>query len=232
MPLPNPGTPPTIAALPEAPLRNQDGPTFNNKAAPFVAALDPFGDDVDAVGTWMKSAADFTEEQAGFAEDSATAAEVSRAAAYNVANFKGSWSSLTGALNKPATVLHQGAYWALLNNLADVTASQPGVTSDWAFTSGTRWRTPYTASATMVANSQNTIEATSAPADMSLPTFVTNDFIVLHNSNGSTQQVRLMNSAYTIIGRKGSVLAGTNLIIRAGDTLHLVAISSSILEVV
>lgn len=239
MPLPNPGTPPTIDALPEAPIRNTDGPTFNSKAAPFVAALDPFGDDVDAVGTWMKSAADYTAEQAGFAatsEDnaanSAAAAAGSVVAASNISNFKGAWASLTGALNKPATVLHQGAYWVLLNNLADVTTSQPGVTGDWAFTSGTRWRTPYTASATLAANSQNTIEATSAPADMALPTFATNDFVVLHNSNGSTQQVRLMNSAYTIKGRKGSALAGTNLIIRAGDTLHLVAISSSILEVV
>lgn len=232
MPLPNPGTPPTIDALPEAPLRNQDGPTFNNKAAAFVSALDPFGDDVDAVGTWMKSAADFTEEQAGFAEDSATAAEVSRAAAYNVANFKGTWSSLSGALNKPATVLHQGAYWALLNNLADVTASQPGATSDWEFTSGTRWRTPYTASATLAANSQNTIIATSAPADMAMPTLATNDFVVLSNSPASTQTVRLMNSAYTIRGDAGSISSGTNIILAAGEVIHLKAVSASILEVV
>ena len=93
------------------------------------------------------------------AATSETNAANSATAASNSANFKGAWSSLTGALNKPATVLHQGAYWVLLNNLADVTASQPGVTADWAFTSGTRWRTPYTASATLVANSQNTIEA-------------------------------------------------------------------------
>lgn len=47
------------------------------------------------------------------------------------ANFKGAWSGLTGALNKPATVSHSGSRWNLLNNLADVTASTPGVSADW-----------------------------------------------------------------------------------------------------
>ena len=59
------------------------------------------------------------------------AAEVASALAIAAADFKGSWSTLTGALNKPASVYHQGYYWALLNNLANVTTSQPGVSADW-----------------------------------------------------------------------------------------------------
>lgn len=47
------------------------------------------------------------------------------------ANFKGAWSSLSGALNKPATVSHAGSRWSLLNNLANVAASTPGVSADW-----------------------------------------------------------------------------------------------------
>ena len=47
------------------------------------------------------------------------------------ANFMGAWSSLTGALNKPASVSHAGRVWLLLNNLANVTTSEPGVTADW-----------------------------------------------------------------------------------------------------
>lgn len=47
------------------------------------------------------------------------------------ANFMGAWSSLTGALNKPASVSHTGRVWLLLNNLANVTTSEPGVTADW-----------------------------------------------------------------------------------------------------
>lgn len=63
---------------------------------------------------------------------SAAAAAASEANAANSANFKGAWASLTGALAKPASVYHNSAYWALLNNLADVTTSQPGVSADWS----------------------------------------------------------------------------------------------------
>ena len=50
------------------------------------------------------------------------------------ANFAGAWSSLTGALNKPASVSHVGRFWILLNNLANVTTSEPGVSADWVAT--------------------------------------------------------------------------------------------------
>lgn len=49
------------------------------------------------------------------------------------ANFKGLWSSLTGPLEIPASVYHDGDYWNLLVDLADVTASEPSASnSDWA----------------------------------------------------------------------------------------------------
>lgn len=77
------------------------------------------------------------------AQGSAVDADVSQAAAAAseantaaFANFKGAWSALTGALAKPASVFHNGAFWALLNNLADVTASTPGVASDWQVCGG------------------------------------------------------------------------------------------------
>lgn len=48
-------------------------------------------------------------------------------------NFKGAWSSLSGVLNKPATVFHNGNYWQLLANLPNVAASEPSlVSNDWA----------------------------------------------------------------------------------------------------
>jgi len=49
------------------------------------------------------------------------------------ANFKGAWSDLTGALAMPACVYHDSQYWMLLDDLADVTASEPSDTNaDWA----------------------------------------------------------------------------------------------------
>lgn len=48
------------------------------------------------------------------------------------ANFKGSWASLSGALDQPACVYHVGQYWMLATDLADVTASEPADDNgDW-----------------------------------------------------------------------------------------------------
>ena len=67
---------------------------------------------------------------------SKNAAALSEANAAATANIKGTWASQTGAIAKPAAVSHNGAIWALLNNLADVTTSEPGVTGDWVWVSG------------------------------------------------------------------------------------------------
>lgn len=48
-----------------------------------------------------------------------------------LANFKGAWPSLSGPLPKPASALHNSAYWVLLNDLANVATSEPGVSADW-----------------------------------------------------------------------------------------------------
>jgi hypothetical protein len=75
-------------------------------------------------------------ENATAADASKAAAQASEANVAALANFKGTWASLAGALAKPASVLHNGTFWALLNNLADVTTSQPGVSADWQVVGG------------------------------------------------------------------------------------------------
>ena len=67
---------------------------------------------------------------------SATAASASEVNVAALANFKGAWSALTGAIAKPASVFHNGAFWTLLNNLANVTTSTPGVSADWQVCGG------------------------------------------------------------------------------------------------
>lgn len=62
----------------------------------------------------------------------ALAALESAEAAKAAANFAGDWVDLTGALSVPASVYHAGQFWALRNDLADVTASTPsGASTDW-----------------------------------------------------------------------------------------------------
>jgi hypothetical protein len=217
------------------PLRDgsQTNTQFSDNVGDLLAYIPPLVDDINASNVWVNGVNVAVQALADEAATSESNAAASAVAAANSANFKGEWSSLTGALNKPAQVLHNGAYWQLLNNLANVAASEPGITADWAFSSGTRWRTPYTASATMVANSQNTIIATSGAAYMTLPaSMAVNDFIVLHNAKSSTQTVRLMNNGYAIRGRRGSVTSSDNLIMGLGDTIHLVCVSPGNLEAV
>ncbi len=59
------------------------------------------------------------------------AAIAAGAAAVAAANYVGSWSGLTGALNIPASVSHNGRVWLLESNTANVTTITPGVSSQW-----------------------------------------------------------------------------------------------------
>ena len=215
------------------PSRADTPATFDDDADQFASDLVTWTGEVNTLQTDVNAKQVLADASATAAAVSETNAAASAASASSISSFKGEWSTLTGALAKPSAVLHSGAYWVLLNDLADVTASEPtSANADWAFASGTRWVTPYTATATLAKNSQNTIIATSGAADMSLPTFATNDFVVLHNSPASTQAVRILNTTYTIRGGGGSATSSDNIVVGAGDTVHLVAVSASILEAV
>lgn len=127
----------TITALPTPPS-SSDPVNFNSRADGFLGALPVFvtetntvAGEVQANATDAAGSAASSSAQAVDAAASASAAAASANTAALTANFKGAWAGLTGALAKPAAVLHNGAYWLLLNNLANVTTSQPGVTADW-----------------------------------------------------------------------------------------------------
>lgn len=123
----SPTTPPTITDLPPAPSTSNPS-TFNTLANNFVAAQVTMQPEVNAANDWV-------EKTAGEVYDNAVEAKASADNALSAAsdtNFYGNWSSLTGALNKPATVFHNDLFWLLNVNLADVTASEPTlVNTDW-----------------------------------------------------------------------------------------------------
>ena len=112
-----------ITALPTPPTR--DDPTnFAARGDAFLAALPTFTTEANAQ-------ADTVNIQTALASASAAVAGASSKAALGAANYKGLWSSLTGALAVPASVTHSNVAWLLINNLADVTLSQPGISADW-----------------------------------------------------------------------------------------------------
>ncbi len=62
--------------------------------------------------------------------------------------------------------------------------------------------------------------------------YAVGDVIIVHNESISTNLVRLTNTALTIKGPLGTITSSDNLELDAGDTAHLVAKTTTILEVV
>lgn len=131
-------TVPVIPALPTPPVRSDAPSDFAAKADAFAASLVGFVGDVNASAAYIDKRAIDADAGATASANSASAAsqskadaELARDAAQATANFKGAWSSLSGALAVPAAVLHNGQIWSLLVNLTNVAASEPGVTTDW-----------------------------------------------------------------------------------------------------
>lgn len=157
---------------------------------------------------------------------------IAKNAAEAAADYKGLWSSLTGALNKPATVFHSGGFWALNNNLANVTASTPSITNaDWTFVSGTRWQTIQTANFTAQPNGMWPCVVTTQ-RDAQLPAMAAGDFVIIHNDATSTANVRVVNAGFNIRSLSKVATPSDNIILTPGQTFHAKANSSTELRVI
>lgn len=103
----------SITPLPPAPAVTDTTSEFNTKAFNFVAALPTMVSEINA-----------------FAPD-VEAAAAGSTAVIAAANYKGEWSSLSGALNIPASVSHNNEVWLLTANIANVALKEPGVDPVW-----------------------------------------------------------------------------------------------------
>ena len=134
----------TITDLPPAPQRSNPA-DFVVKADAHVASLTGFVNETNIVidqvngtqveinttQTEVEATQDAVEVSETNAAASANAAAASANAAANSANFQGLWVDQTGAANKPYSVYHNGVTWSLLNDLGDITTSEPSVSADW-----------------------------------------------------------------------------------------------------
>lgn len=127
-----------ITPLPPAPARTDPPAVFVPKADAHVASLDQLVTEENLFGEQVNATQVEINASEGNASDSENAAAVSAASALDSsnnaaasANFKGNWVGQSGAANKPYSVAHVGTTWLLLNDLADVTTSEPGQTADW-----------------------------------------------------------------------------------------------------
>lgn len=138
-----PVTPPPIVSpiVGELPDRGQTETQFDTNQQNFVNYQANFGPEINDLADWTQETADQTEDWANEAEASALASSNSAGTAVTTANFKGAWSSLSGALAVPATVYHSGKYWQLLENIGDVATEQPGVSTKWSLSARSNGRT-------------------------------------------------------------------------------------------
>ena len=113
----------------ELTVTNRKGDVLTSFAGYQEKTSDIFNEAKLSAADAAQSAADAA-QSAGDAENSANIATAS-------ANFVGLWGDQTGAANIPYSVYHNGNNWQLLNNLANVAASEPSAgNADWAIIVG------------------------------------------------------------------------------------------------
>lgn len=125
-------TPTPIAAGPSVPNSNDPETTFDAQFEAFLAwQRNTLAPGVNAQSQAAFDNASASQASATAAQASALASEASAVTSLASSNFRGDWATLTGALNKPASVAHAGRTWLLLSDLADVTAAVPGASASW-----------------------------------------------------------------------------------------------------
>lgn len=105
---------------------------------------------------------------------------------------------------------------------------------------GTKWKVAFSnpwinknSAFTVEAGKMYQIDGSGGAVDGALKTaYVVGDEIIVHNESISTNLVRLTNTALTIKGPLGTITTSDNLVLDPGDTAHLVAKTTTILEVV
>lgn len=230
---------PLVTTTLVAPNSATDPNTFNDDANQWAADLIPWTQQVNELAT----AADVVAAQvdadklasgisATNAGNSATAALTSEGLAAASAAYKGLYSAQTGAANKPYSVFHDGAYWALNVNLANVTTQAPSPSNaNWQFISGTFWQPLKTASFNAVMNAAYDVLAAGSAVSIALQAGMDGNFVILRNSFNSTQTVTITNAIWTIKCVGGiTINAGDTIALRAGDMLRFKARSGTILE--
>ena len=88
------------------------------------------------------------------------------------------------------------------------------------------------ASFTAVANEAYQIDGSANIVDVTMPTLIVGKSYTFHNESTSTFKVQILNPTNTIKNTGGTIAAGTDLELAAGNSVQLVAKSTTILEIV
>ena len=187
-------TKPVLTTPPAAPTRGEYRTSFATKANAYVVFIGTNVTDLTAAIDWQNTVFNETEADSVSAVNAAAIAQAS-------ANFAGLWSSLTGSLDVPASVLHNNNYWQLLVNLSDVTAEEPGSSSDWKVSSLAPGWQAISTSITLAANAYYAVDFGSSALTLTLPASPsTNDLVQLYKSAGASKGAVIARNGKTIMG--------------------------------
>lgn len=222
-----------VTQLPSAPQRIDAPGTFIVKADSWVAAIDQWTTEVNTLSTEVNTLATNAETSAQSSASSATGASDSEAAALATANFVGEWSTLTGALNIPASVRHDDKWWQLLSDLADVTLSEPGVTADWVEVAPSlAWVGPETTNSILTPQRSITVDTSGGIVTKQLPASLTvGDYFVIHVfddlTTGNDCLIDPNGNTITFRGSAIDPLGDGFLAIQNGNTARLVVLAAT-----
>lgn len=107
------------------PPSTSDPANFDPRADAFLGGLPTFQTQTNELAAATYQNALDSVNSATSSYQNALLSSQSAAGAQATANYKGEWSSLSGALSMPATVSHQGRMWYLKQALVNVASQQP-----------------------------------------------------------------------------------------------------------
>lgn len=119
-----------ITVVLDPPIR-QDKPNFASKGDKLMADLVIWTEEANDLAAAISADEASAQSSANTASTQAADATAARDIAMAAVNYKGTWSSLVGALAIPASAYHSGSIWMLRESVANVATETPGVSDKW-----------------------------------------------------------------------------------------------------
>ena len=189
-----------VTQLTNTPLRTD--PEFAQKAEDWNARQLP--QLVTEMNEAIVEVNDNTVSAALSAAQAAAQADLAGAAVEGLDNFRGAWSTLSGALSPPASVFHAGRFWLLTEALPNVTLSEPGVdVSKWL---PVRRGAIVTAANTQALAGDDIVSNATSAITVTLPA---------GPSSGDTVSIVRLGTGVVTVARNGSTILG------AADTVTI-----------
>lgn len=189
------------------PPSTSDPVNFDPRADAFLGGLPNFQVQNNALAAATYQNALESQTQATNASNSAVSAAQSAAGAQATANYKGEWSTLTGALNPPATVSHQGRLWYLKQAVANVATQQPVLGSTyWGEVGSNQFITYVAPAGNTNAVDQGLYVMTTATSVLVLPASPADGMIIAAVNTSGTLTPTINRNGKSILGEADNFL--------------------------